>query len=199
MAKVLLYYIHPAQRFSRANKALQRAADAVSGLTRVDLYAEYPRHNIDVDKEQARLREHDVIVFQFPVYWYSSPALMKEWQDLVLEHGFAYGNGGTALKGKTMMLALTAAGPEEAYSEAGYQNYPLRTFLTPFEQTAVLCEMTFLAPYVLYGALGDTGLAEHAEGYGRLLEALRDDRLDTAAAAEAEGLSAGSLPLLAEV
>lgn len=183
MARVLHYYAHPGQRFSHANRAMFDAARRLEGIGTVDLYAEYPRFDIDVDREQARLLAHDVIVFQFPLFWYAAPALVKEWLDLVLEHGFAYGEGGRHLAGKAVLLAVTAAGSEAAYSAEGYQRYPMRTFLTPFERTAGLCRMTFLAPYVLYGALtapGEGGIAAHAAGFARLLAALRDDRYDLA-------------------
>lgn len=199
MARLIVYYAHPGQRFSHANKTMTEAAREVGGISFVDLYAEYPRHNINVDKEQARLLDHDVILFQFPLYWYSTPSLVKEWQDLVLEHGFAYGSGGDRLAGKTMMLALTAAGPAEAYTPAGYQHYPLRTFLTPLEQTARLCKMAFSAPYVLHNSLKahKTGeVTAHAEGYVRLLEAIRDDRYDFEAASDKTIVTHADLPLL---
>lgn len=201
MARILLYYAHPGHRYSRTNRALFRAARRVEGITCVDLYAEYPRFAINIDTEQQRLRDHDVIVFQHPLFWYSTPALIKEWQDLVLEHGFAYGDGGTALHGKILMQVLSAAGPEEAYSQEGYQHFPLRTFLTPMEQTASLCGMTYLAPYALYGALkapGDGRLEAHVAGYPALLEALRDDRLDLEAARLLDVMTAETLPLRKE-
>lgn len=177
MVKVIHYYAHPGHKFSHANKAMWDVAQSVDGVERVDLYAEYPRHNVNIDREQKRLLDHDVIVFQFPIFWYSAPSLLKEWIDLTLEHGFAYGKDGDKLSGKWMMLAVTAAGPEEAYSSGGYQNFDLRTFLTPFEQTARLSKMRFAAPYVFYNALrADPGA--HAAGFKTLLEALRDDAID---------------------
>lgn len=181
MAHVLLYYAHPAQQFSHANAAMWEASQKVEGITRVDLYAEYPRFDIDTDTEQERLLTHDVVVFQFPLFWYSTPALIKEWIDLTLEHGFAYGAGGDKLAGKTMMLALTAAGLQEAYTHEGYQHYPLRTFLTPLEQTARLCKMRFATPFALYGSIqaqGDGRIQEHASAYQKLLTALRDELFD---------------------
>lgn len=201
MANLLVYYAHPGQRYSHANAAMAKAARALQGFTFVDLYAEYPRHDIDVDREQARLIAHDVILFQFPLFWYATPSLIKEWQDLVLEHGFAYGKGGDHLSDKIMMLALTAAGPEEAYSVEGYQHFPLRTFLSPLEQTARLCRMRFPAPYVLHGALAAQatgGVAPHAAGYARLLTAIRDDRYDFAAAMTREIVTADTLPIVQE-
>lgn len=180
-SRLLVYYAHPGHRFSHANAAMWGAAQEVSGISTVDLYAEYPRHNIDIDAEQARLLEHEIILFQCPLFWYSTPSIIKEWEDLVLEHGFAYGHDGDKLAGKTMIFALTAAGPEDAYSPDGYQHYPLRTFLTPLERTAGLCKMRFAAPYVLFGSLRAAVSGEtetHAAGYRRVLEAMRDGKYD---------------------
>ena len=84
-------------------------------MTIHDLYEVYPTLSIDVKREQALLLEHDVIVFQHPFYWYSCPAILKEWQDLVLEHGWAYGVGGTQLRGKITLNAITTGGPAHAY------------------------------------------------------------------------------------
>ena len=93
MAKLLIYYAHPGNRYSHVNKVMASRARGIAGISFVDLYADYPRHNIDIDVEQKRLLDHDVILFQFPLFWYSTPSLIKEWQDLVLEYGFAYGEG----------------------------------------------------------------------------------------------------------
>lgn len=199
MANVIVYYVHPGQKFSRANRQMAKAARQVEGITFVDLYSEYPRHDIDVDREQEHLLAHDIIILQFPLYWYSTPSLLKEWQDLVLQHGFAYGHGGDKLAGKTMLVALTAGGSPEAYTPKGYQHYPLRTFLTPLEQTARLCQMEFPAPYVLYSALKadeDTEIAAHVAGFTQLLAALRDDAVSLPSADSVDVLSAGDLDAL---
>ena len=181
MKNVIVYYAHPGHKHSHVNKAMMAKGQTVEGISLVDLYAEYPRHNINIEREQQRLLDHDVIVFQFPLFWYSTPSLIKEWLDLVLEFGFAYGPGGDKLAGKAMLLAISTGGPEEAYQPEGYQHHHLHTFLSPLEQTARLCQMSYLPPYVQHAALRapDEGRVEpHAEGYRRLLEALRDDSLD---------------------
>lgn len=198
MARLIVYYAHPAQRLSHANRAMADVARGLAAISFVDLYAEYPRFAIDVDREQQRLLDHDVIVFQFPMFWYSAPSLVKEWYDLVLEHGFAYGAGGDRLAGKAMMLAVTAAGPADAYTAQGYQRHTIRTFLTPHEQTARLCQMRFLAPYVLYGSLRaveDGLIGPHAEGYAQLLTAFVEDRFDLDAAEQREVIDCRSLPI----
>jgi glutathione-regulated potassium-efflux system ancillary protein KefG len=202
MAKLVLYYAHPGNKYSHANKSMFAAARQIGGITTIDLYAEYPRFEIDIDREQQRLLDHDVVVFQFPMFWYSTPSLLKEWQDLVLEHGFAYGTGGAELDGKHMMLALTAAGDGDAYTVDGYQHYPIRTFLTPLERTAGLCHMQFAAPYVLYGALrapDDGRLDLHVTGYRQLLEAIRDDRYDFVSAFEREIVEAADVRTLVRI
>ena len=195
MARLLHYAAHPSPGTSSANSAMLKRIRGLEGITSLDLYAEYPRYDIDIEDEQERLLAHDVIVLQFPLFWYSCPALVKEWLDLVWEHGFAYGRGGDRLKGKALMLAVTTGGPQEAYGTEGYQHYELRTFLTPFEQAARLAQMRFLAPYVLHGAL-KTEPEAHALGFLRLMTALRDERLDLHAAESADILTHDTLPLM---
>jgi len=167
------------------------AAQDVGGVTLVDLYATYPDFQIDIDREQARLLAHDVIIFQHPLYWYSTPAILKEWQDLVLEHGFAYGSEGTALRGKIFFSALTAGGLEAAYCSQGYNHFTIRELLHPAEQTAALCGMIYLPPFALFGsrtAVEEGRIDRHIGDWVRLLDAVRDNHIDIA--------SAQHLPLL---
>jgi glutathione-regulated potassium-efflux system ancillary protein KefG len=183
--RILVLFAHPSQERSEVNLALAQAARGVSGVDLVDLYAEYPTLAIDVDREQARLVASDILVFLHPLYWYSTPAILKEWQDLVLEHGFAYGSNGTALQGRIFFNALTAGGPEAAYCSRGYNHFTIRELLRPLEQTAVLCGMVYLPPFALFGArtaVEEGRVADHVADWVRVLEALRDDRLDIEAA-----------------
>ncbi len=92
MAKrVLILFAHPALQKSRVNRRLIAAVSNLENVTINDLYEEYPDFCVNVKREQDLLRSHDIIIFQHPFYWYSCPALLKEWEDLVLEYGFAYG------------------------------------------------------------------------------------------------------------
>lgn len=197
MSNLIVYYAHPGQKYSNVNRFMFTEAKKIDGISLVDLYAEYPRFEIDVDREQERLLSNDVIMFQFPLFWYSTPSLIKEWLDLVLEVGFAYGIGGDALKDKRLMLAVSVAGTEEAYTTTGYQQYPLRTFLTPIERTASLCQMKFTPPYVLYESLRAPEkdlVIPHSRGYRQLLEATRDDRLDFDAIDDRDIMTFSTLP-----
>lgn len=174
--KVLVLLAHPALETSVTNRRLARAVTGLDGVRVHDLYETYPDFEVDVTAEQELLREHDVVVFQHPFYWYSAPALVKEWLDLVLEHGFAYGRTGKALRGKVMMNALSTGGREEAYGPDGRNRFTIRQLLAPFDQTAHLCHMIYLPPFVVFRGRGlaRQSLAEAAASYRRCVEALRD-------------------------
>lgn len=190
--RVLILLAHPVLEQSRVNSRLIAAARQVPGVEVNDLYEEYPTLSIDVRREQALLEAHDVLVFQHPFYWYSAPAILKQWQDLVLEHGWAYGHGGDRLRGKLSLNAITTGGPADAYQPDGYNRFTIRQLLLPFEQTAHLCGLRFLAPFMVQGALGLGGEADvepYAAAYVRLLTALRDDTLPLDAAETAAELN----------
>ena len=194
MARVLVLFAHPRTDRSVANTALVAAARAIDGVELLDLYAEYPDFDIDIDREQRRLLESDSLVLQHPVYWYSSPALLKEWQDLVFEHGFAYGSEGTALAGKVMLQVATCGTAREAYKKRGKYENELRTLFSPFEQTAKFCGMRYLAPFGIFSA-EDAEEEKRLDGivadYSRLLTALRDNTLNLE--------KAGAAPLLNDI
>ena len=179
--RLLLLFAHPAVHKSRVNHLLLSYVQSLPGITVNDLYESYPKFLINVAREQALLLEHDVIIFQHPFYWYSSPAILKQWQDLVLEFGFAYGKDGTRLHGKLCLTAISTGGPSSAYQRTGSNYFTIRELLAPFEQTARLCGMTYLPPFVVPGVLwmdDEQELASYASTYRRALEALRDNTLD---------------------
>ncbi len=190
--RVLILFAHPALEKSRVNRRLAEAVQDVPGVTFHDLYEVYPEFHIDVRREQRLLVEHEVVVLQHPFYWYSVPALLKEWLDLVLEYGWAYGTGGEALRGKTFLSAVTTGGGEAAYSAQGLNRFTVRELLAPIEQTAHFCGMDLLPPFVVHGTfeMGDAEVARHSAEYRRAIEALRDRRLDLEAARRQTRLNA---------
>ncbi|MBE7216293.1 NAD(P)H-dependent oxidoreductase [Shewanella benthica] len=184
--KILVLFAHPSQERSEVNKLLFKACQEHSDVTAIDLYREYPTFHINIDREQQRLLEHQVIIFLFPLHWYSTPAILKQWQDLVLEYGFAYGTDGTALKGKTFFCATTAGGSEKAYQGDGYNHFTIRELLTPLEQTANLCGMRYLAPFVLFSsrnASEEGRIPGHIDAFNTLLTSLAANTLDLSHAA----------------
>ncbi len=182
MPKVLVLFAHPRLERSRSNKALLKALPRHADITFRDLYELYPDFNVDVAREQALLVDHDIIVWHHPLYWYSAPPLLKQWIDLVLAFGWAYGPGGDALKGKTVFQVITSGGISEAYTMDGFHASTLVQFLRPMQRTVTLCNMTWLHPFAVHGThrLNDAELKALAEQYANLLVAFAEGRLDPA-------------------
>ena len=178
MSKVLILFSHPNLEKSWANSRLIKYIKDIEGVTFHDLYEKYPNFNIDIEYEKSLLVEHDVIIWQHPFFWYSCPALMKQWIDLVLEFQWAYGPDGNALKGKRCLNVITTGSEREVYGEKGYHNYSIDTFLKPFEQTANLCSMEYMMPFAIMGThrLTEEGLQKYAKKYVALLDILVHDK-----------------------
>jgi glutathione-regulated potassium-efflux system ancillary protein KefG len=172
--RILVLAAHPRPSTSVVQRRLSAAAQAVAGVTFHDLYAAYPDFGIDAAREQELLLANDVIVLQHPFYWYSSPAMLKEWQDIVLDFGWAYGPGGNKLHGKFLLQAISTGGAEGFYHAGGRNRFTVEELLRPFNQTAHLCGMAYLEPLIVYEGRRKTGddLASHAEAYHSLLDGL---------------------------
>ena len=180
MEKILIILAHPAIHKSRVNRELILAVSDLENVYINDLYENYPDFFINVKREQELLQEHDIIVWHHPLYWYSCPAILKEWMDLVLEHDFAYGRRGTRLHGKKVLNAITTGGSAEVYSEKGKNHFTIHQFLVPFLQTANLCGMKYLAPFVIHGAhmLNKRGVDFYAQKYKKAIISLRDEKFN---------------------
>lgn len=74
----------------------------------------YPDFRIDAAAEQEKLLWADVIVLQFPVYWFSMPSLLHRWMEETFLHGFSHGSTGDKLKCKTLVISYTTGAPAEA-------------------------------------------------------------------------------------
>lgn len=165
--RILLVYAHRDPGASRVNRALLGAAASLPNVTVHDLTARYPDLRIDTEHEQRLLLEHDTIVLQFPFYWYSTPAILKEWQDAVLAYGFAYGTNGDRLRGKKLMIATTTGGPGEAYEAGGFNQFTLSELLRPLQATANLAGMRYEPIFSVSGArtLDEAALDRAATAY----------------------------------
>ena len=152
MQSVLVILAHPNLKQSTVNRALLAGAEQVDGVDIHDLYQVYPDGVIDIEAEQRLIEQYPTIVFQHPFYWYSAPSLMKEWLDLILQFNYAYGPKGEALKGKNWWSVISTGGSKKAYCETGHNRFTMRELLTPFDQTAHLCQMTFMPPMVIHSA-----------------------------------------------
>ena len=192
MKKILIIFAHPAIARSRINAAMRGAVEDLHGVAFHDLYAAYPDFLIDVGHEQKLCLAHDVIIFQHPLYWYSTPAILKEWLDLVLQYGWAYGVNGKALEGKYFLQALTAGGDSDSYRKHGLNTFTIGELTAPYRATANTCRMEWLPPFTVLGmhrGMSEAKIGSHAAAYRRVVTALRDDTLDIQKAKQHEYLN----------
>jgi glutathione-regulated potassium-efflux system ancillary protein KefF len=178
MAEVLVLTAHPQLEHSRVNLALMQAALELprDGVAVRDLYALYPDFHIDTEAERRALLEAKLVVWQHPLHWYAMPPLLKLWLDEVLAFGWAYGPGGTALRGKDLWLVVSTGGSAEAYHPSGHNRHFIDAFWPPCEQTAALTGMRFLPPLVFHGAhaAAPTAIARHASLFANRLSTYPD-------------------------
>lgn len=149
---VLVLYAHPYADRSRANRALLRAVDGLGGVEVRALYERYPDFSVDVSAEHAALTRPRTLVLQHPLYWYAPPALLAMWCEKVLVHGWAFGAGARALRGKRCLWAVTTGSPAGAYAPGGVHRASLEDFALPLRRTLELCGIEWLPPFVVHGA-----------------------------------------------
>lgn len=127
----------------------------------------------DIGVEQEKLRNCDLLILQFPLWWFSMPAILKGWVDRVLTMGFAYGGGKWydqgGLKGRKAMLGVTTGGPSKSYGPHR-RNGDMDAILFPIQHGILyFCGFEVLPPFVAYApAHADDGaraamLEEYAE------------------------------------
>ena len=177
MADILILLAHPLLEKSRVHTELIKVAKTVKGVYINDLYDRYPEFDIDIEREKSLLLKNQVVIWQHPFYWYSAPPMLKQWQDLVLEHGWAYGKRGTALTEKKVFNVLSSGGSQEAYKPGGFNKYAIHDYLRPFERTAELCRMDYWPPFWIHGVhrLEPHGIEQYCRQYKNMLTALAND------------------------
>ncbi len=147
MSQVVVISGHPDLKASYTNTViLDGLRQGVESIDIRELDSLYPDFNIDTEAEQTALKQADIIVLQFPYYWYSVPALLKKWMDDVFTFNFAFGPEGDKLKNKHFILSFTVGGPEESYDPLGYNHFTIEEFMRPLQQTAYLAGMQYQAP-----------------------------------------------------
>lgn len=147
---------------------------------------EHGTQSADIALEQDKLRWADAVILQFPLWWYSMPAILKGWVERVYAFGFAYGVGehsdarwgdrfgeGT-MAGKRAMLVVTAGGWASHYAPRGI-NGPIDDILFPINH-GILYYPGFdvLPPFVVYrtGRIDEAGFVRTCEALGQRLDTL---------------------------
>ena len=179
---ILVVYAHPYPRRSRACKALVEAIADLPGVEVRSLYDRYADFDVDADAERAALEKAELVVLLHPIYWYTTPGLLKHWFDLVLTKGWAFGPGGTKLKGKHCLWVATSGGDAESYTPHGRHHHEFGEFAPVVEQTMKYCGARWMKPLVVHGAhlIADDELAGHARHLRSRLERWHATRSDDA-------------------
>ena len=176
--KILVLVSHPALENSRINDALMKSALQLSDVTvrHVDDVLAKSGSEFDAEVEHSIIDAHDVLVLQFPWYWYAVPGTLKKYIDEVFTPGWAY-RGGNALEGKPLMLAVSTGGPEDAYAEGGRNLFPMNTLFAPMIATANMVNMQWAEPFTVHSArtITDEELQLAANDYANRLGDLARD------------------------
>lgn len=167
--KTLIILAHPDMNKSKVNKSWKQALEKYPTEIMIhELYKEYPDWNIDIEKEQRLLENHDCIIFQFPLYWYSYPPLLKKWLDDVFTYGWAYGSKGKKLKGKKFGLAISIGDKEENYSHNGSVGFTIDEIISPFKASAAHVGASVLPCFFVFGAsfqISNEEITQSAKSY----------------------------------
>ena len=166
MTTVLLL-AHPDLAASRANRALLAAVEDLPGLEVAELYRLYPEGRIDGVVERARLLRASRLVLQFPLQWYSTPSLLKQWQDAVLTPLFYLEPDiAKATAGLPVLAATTTGGPPASY-QPGPVGMTIVELFAPLRATARKCGWWWQAPFALHDVrnLDDAALARAGDDY----------------------------------
>ena len=161
----VLLLAHPDFAASRANRALLAGLNDLPDLETTELYALYPDGKIDVAVERQRVLRADRLVLQFPLQWYSTPPLLKYWQDAVLTPLFYMEPDIAALTaGLPVLAATTTGGPLVSYQPGGMT---INELFAPLRATARKCGWLWQAPFAVHDVrnLDDATLSRAAEDY----------------------------------
>ncbi|MFI1254778.1 NAD(P)H-dependent oxidoreductase [Streptomyces netropsis] len=137
----------------------------------------------DIAAEQEKVRWSDAVILQFPLWWFSTPAILKGWIDRVFTSGFAYGpkvpppySEGT-LGGRRALVSVTAGARESSFSDRGIHGR-LADVLHPVQHGLFwFTGMTPLEPFAVYGAndLPEERFEAAKQEYARRLDGLFTD------------------------
>jgi len=151
--KTLIIITHPNIEKSVVNRRwLEELAKYPDKYVVHQLHKVYPDENIDVKAEQNLVEQYDKIVFQFPVYWFSCPSLLKKWIDEVLIYGWAYGSkSGYKVAGKKIAMSMSAGVEKYEYGPLEQYRYTMEELLRPFELTFEYVKADYKPFFAYYG------------------------------------------------
>lgn len=147
--KTLVLVSHPEYDNSMTEAFLKQCQSDIENVDWVVLDNIQKDFIFDKEQEQQRLAQYDRILFQFPMYWYSAPALVKKYEDDVFTKNFIAHEQEGALKGKEMGIITTLGDPIKDYQVGGREGFSISELLKPYQAIAQRGQMKFLKPFVI--------------------------------------------------
>ncbi|MCX8742543.1 NAD(P)H-dependent oxidoreductase [Lactobacillus sp. B3795] len=147
--KTLVLVSHPEYDNSMTEAFLKQCQSDIENVDWVVLDNIQTDFTFDKEQEQQRLAQYDRILFQFPMYWYSAPALMKKYEDDVFTKNFIAFEQEGVLKGKEMGIITTLGDPIKDYQVGGREGFSISELLKPYQAIAQRGQMKFLKPFVI--------------------------------------------------
>ncbi|MBZ6535060.1 NAD(P)H-dependent oxidoreductase [Acinetobacter seifertii] len=151
--KKLVIVAHPNIKNSKVNKRwIEELNKYPDEIVVHELYSKYSNGEFDIKYEQSMLEKYDTIIFQFPIYWFNCPPLLKKWFDDVFTYGWAYGASGNMLANKKIGFAVSAGSKEIDFSVKGKYSATLENVLLPFKLTTLYVKALYCSYFSFYGA-----------------------------------------------
>lgn len=148
----LIIFAHTFWKDSKVNRALLEELKDNKNVNIHNLSVIYPDGKINsVKSEVALLKEADNIIFQFPLFWFSMPSLLKEWQDFVLSD-ILHGNDNKILENKTFKIITTAGGKKSFYDTLDFK---IEEILSPINISFKHLGLKIKEPFCIYEANKD--------------------------------------------
>ncbi|MGX7030165.1 NAD(P)H-dependent oxidoreductase [Vagococcus zengguangii] len=143
--KTLIILSHPDVSGSSTQQFLMAATQTLENVTLHHLEKYYPQGNINREYEQTLIADHDRIIFQFPLYWYSSPATLKEWQDVVLDEKKI-----DDWQGKEFGIVVIAGVAKKEYQAGGREIFTMDELMRPYQAVANKFKWQYLPIFGIY-------------------------------------------------
>lgn len=172
----LMILAHPDIEQSIANKTIAHTlSKSLPNLEVRNIHQLYPDYKINAQAEQAALLKHDLIILQYPMYWFNMPAILKIWFDEVFTYQFAYGSKGDKLKNKKLLPSLTIGQPEKNFQQG--DKHLIDDFLQSIKYSSQYAHMQYIDPCLLYGISTVSGnspeeIKEKALQHSKILQQL---------------------------
>lgn len=135
----------------------------------------------DLRREMDRLKAADLLILQFPLWWYSVPGILKNWIDRVFAFGEIYGPGRTwdsgVMKGKRVMLAFTTSAPADSFMPDG-KNGDMERVLWPLHAGVFgVCGYSVLPPFIAWSVafISDAARSAILDRYRERLRGIEGD------------------------